>query len=119
MNAPSAVHSPIDVTNALVRLYLFLAQSLDRCVSEAACISLPESELESRLASTRAKVLNMLSANQLVARKVSQECERVRALVTACLGDGVGKAAALDELKTERVALKYKTMALSDLLAVF
>jgi hypothetical protein len=33
--------------------------------------------------------------------------------------DGPGKTAALMDLKAERVMLKQKTMALSDLLAVF
>lgn len=119
MNAPSTVHSHIDITDGLVRLYLFLAQSLDRCVSEAARISYPESELQSHLVSTRAMVLDMLSGNKLVREKIEQECERVRSIVTACLSDGAGKAVALEDLKRERAVLKHKTMALSDLLAVF
>ncbi len=119
MKAPPIVHSHIDITDGLVRLYLFLAQSLDRCVSEAARISYPESELQSHLVSTRAMVLDMLSGNQLVKGKIEQECERVRSIVTACLSDGAGKAAALEDLKRERAVLKHKTIALSDLLAVF
>ena len=119
MNAQSTVQSHIDVTDTLARLYLFLAQSLDRCVSEAVRISYPESELTSNFASTRATVLEMLSVNQLVKGKVEQECDRVRSLVTACLTDGPAKAVALEELKEERAVLKHKTMALTDLLAVF
>ncbi len=120
MNAQSTtVRSHIDITDALARLYLFLAQSMDRCVSEAARISYPEAELQLHLTSTRAAVLDMLSVNQVVKRKVEQECERVCSLITACLTDGAGKAGALDELKVERALLKHKTMALSDLLAVF
>lgn len=119
MNAPSTVHSHIDITDGLVRLYLFLSQSLDRCVSEAARISYPESELQSHLVSTRAMVLDMLSGNKLVKGKIEQTCERVRSIVTACLSDGAGKAVALEDLKRERAVLKHKTMALSDLLAVF
>lgn len=119
MNAQPAVHNHVDITDTLSRLYLFLAQSLDCCVSEAARISYPEAELQSHLASTRATVLDMLSVNQVVKGKVEQECNRVRSLVMACLTDGPGKAAALDELKVERTVLKHKTMALSDLLAVF
>ena len=42
MNAQTIVQSHIGVTDTLARLYLFLAQSLDRCVSEAARISYPE-----------------------------------------------------------------------------
>jgi hypothetical protein len=119
MNAQATVQSHIDVTDTLARLYLFLAQSLDRCVSEAARISYPESELQSHLASTRAAVLELLSVNQVVKGKVEQECDRVRTLVTACLMDGPARAIALEELKDERAVLKHKTMALSDLLAVF
>jgi len=119
MTTQSVVHSHIDVTDALARLYLFLAQSMDRCVSEAARLSYPEAELQSHLDSTRATVLDMLSVNQVVKGKVEQECNRVRSLVTACVTDGVAKASALDELKAERDVLKHKTMALSDLFAVF
>jgi hypothetical protein len=119
MNVQSAVHSYIDVTDTLARLYLFLAQSMDRCVSEAARISYPEAELQSHLAATKATVLDMLSVNQVVKAKVEQECNRVNTLVMACVTDGAEKAGALDELKAERAVLKHKTMALSDLLAVF
>ena len=119
MNVQSAVHSHIDITETLARLYLFLAQSMDRCVSEAARINYPEAELESHLASTRAAVLDMLAVNQVVKAKVEQECNRVRSLIMTSLEDGAANAVALDELKAERAVLKHKTMALSDLLAVF
>ncbi|HEU4686036.1 MAG TPA: hypothetical protein VFS39_16135 [Nitrospira sp.] len=119
MNAQSIGYRHIDITDTLARLYLFLAQSLDRCVSEAARISYPESQFQARLASTRGTVLDMLSVNQVVKGKVEQECDRVGSLVTACLKDGPAKAGALDELKAERAVLKHKTLALSDLPAVF
>lgn len=119
MNAEATVHSHIDITDTLVRLYVFLAQHMDRCISEAARISYPEADLQSHLASTRATILDMLSVNQVVKGKVEQECLRVLSLVAACLKDGPGKALALEELKAERAVLKHKTMALSDLLAVF
>jgi hypothetical protein len=48
----SITQSHIDIADTLVRLYVFLAQSMDRCQSEAARISYPESELRSHLAST-------------------------------------------------------------------
>ena len=119
MNVQSAIHTHIDITDTLTRLYLFLAQSIDRCLSEAARISYPEAELQSHLSSTEAAVLDMLAVNQVVKAKVEQECNHVRSLIRACLTDGAAKAAALDELKAERAVLKHKTMALSDLLAVF
>jgi len=119
MNVQATIQSHIDVTDSLVRLYLFLAQTIDRCVSEATRINYPEAELQSHLASTRATVLDMLSANQVVKRKVEEECARISSLVTACLKGGTSKGVALEELKAERAVLKHKTMALSDLLAVF
>ena len=119
MNVQSAIHTHIDITDTLTRLYLFLAQSIDRCLSEAARISYPEAELQSHLSSTEAAVLDMLAVNQVVKAKVEQECNHVRSLIMACLTDGATKAAALDELKAKRAVLKHKTMALSDLLAVF
>jgi hypothetical protein len=119
MTTQSTVQSHIDVTDTLARLYLFLTQSIDRCMSEAARISYPELEFQANLASTRVAALDMLSMNQVVKGKVEQECNRVGVLVTACLMDGAAKAGAVDELKVERAVLKHKTMALSDLLAVF
>ena len=119
MTVQSAVHSHIDVTDTLARLYLFLAQSMDRCVSEAVRINYSETDLQAHLDSTRAAALDMLAHNQVVKAKVEQECDRAGALVMACLADGAANGAALDELKAERAVLKHKTMALSDLLAVF
>ncbi|OQW57613.1 MAG: hypothetical protein BVN28_12740 [Nitrospira sp. ST-bin4] len=119
MNVQSAIHSHIDITDTWARLYLFLAQSMDRCVSEAARIDYPDAELQAHLASTRATVLDMLAVNQVVKAKVERECNRVRSLTMACLAEGAANGAALDELKAERAVLKHKTMALSDLLAVF
>ncbi len=119
MTVQSTVDRRIEITGSLARLYLFLAQSMDRCVNEAARINYPEDELQAHLASTRAAVLDMLVGNQVVKAKVEQECNRVHALIMACLRDGVTKPVALDELMAERAVLKHKTMALTDLLAVF
>lgn len=119
MKTQSVVHSHIQVTDTLARLYLFLAQSMDRCVSEAARVGYPEAELQQHLDATRATVLDMLSGNRVVQAKVEQECHRVEGLILACQAGGATNAVALDELKAERTVLKHKTMALSDLLAVF
>jgi hypothetical protein len=119
MNTQPTVHSHIDITDTLARLYLFLAQSMDRCVSEAARINYPEADLQAHVDSTRAAVLDMLAGNQVVKSKVDQECNRVRELIMACIDDGTVKPGALDELRAERAVLKHKTMALTDLLAAF
>ncbi|MGH7227676.1 MAG: hypothetical protein ACREIH_00565 [Nitrospiraceae bacterium] len=119
MSVQSTAHVHIDITETLVRLYVFLAQALDRCLSEAARQIYPEQELQSQLSSTRAKMMEILSVNRVVKDKVEQECKQVLALTAACLVDGAGKAAAMDDVKAKQVVLKIKTMALSDLLAVF
>ena len=119
MTVQSHVQSHLDITDTLARLYLFLAQSMDRCVSDEARFNYPEDELQAHLASTRAAVLDMLAGNRVVKAKVEQECDRIGSLVTACLLGGASKEVAWAELQAERAAVKHKTMALTDLLAVF
>lgn len=119
MNGQLVVHSHIEITETMVRLYVFLAQALDRCLDEAARRTYPEQELQVHLASTRAEMMEILSVNRVVKDKVEQECHRVLTLSAACLTDGAAKTAAMDELNAQRAVLKNKTMALSDLLAVF
>ena len=119
MNAQTAANGHIEITETLLRLYVFLSQDLDRCLNDAARQTFPETELQSHLSSTRAKMMEILSVNRIVKGKVEQECNRVLALAAACLAGGDGKKAAMEELQAERAVLKNKTMALSDLLAVF
>ena len=119
MTAQSTVQSHIAITDTLAKLYLFLAQSLDRCVSEAARISYPEPEFQTNLASTQAAVVDMLSVNPVVKGKIEQDIRRVGSLVTACLTEGAANPGVLAELKAERAVLKHKTLVLTDLLAVF
>ncbi len=105
--------SRIEITETLVRLYVFLAQTLDRCLNEAARRTYPEQELQLHLASTRAEIMKILSVNRVVKEKVEQECHRVLALSAACLTNGSAKTAAMGELNGERAVLKNKTMALT------
>lgn len=119
MSAPSSMPSHIEITETLVRLYVFLAQYLDRCHDEAARQSFPEKELQAHLAATKAKMMEILSVNRVVKGKVEKECEHVLSLGAAYLKGGAKKKAVLDELKAERAVLRNKTIALSDLLAVF
>ena len=67
MNTQSTAHGHIDITETLVRLYVFLAQSLDRCLNEAARATYPEQELQSHLSSTRAELMEILSSLQRAA----------------------------------------------------
>ncbi len=119
MNSQLMVHSHIEITETLVRLYVFLAQHLDRCLNEAARQTYPEQELQSHLAATRVEMMEILSVNRVVKDKVEQECHRVFTLSAAYLANGTPTTATVDELNAERAVLKNKTMALSDLLAVF
>lgn len=109
----------IEITETLVRLYVFLAQYLDRCLDEAARQTFPEKDLQAHLSSTQSTMMEILSVNPVVKGKVEKECERVVSLGTKCLKGGSEKESALAELKEERAILQNKTIALSDLLAVF
>ncbi len=109
----------IEIAETFVRLYVFLAQYIDRCEDEAARKEYPEAELQNHLATTRAKMLDILKVNPVVQGKVEKECERVLTLGAKCLMGGTERVAALDVLGAERVVLKNKTIALSDLLAIY
>jgi hypothetical protein len=118
MATQPSVRNHLETTELLVRLYVFLNQYLDRCVNEAAHQSYPESELKKHLVETRARLSEILAVNSVVKNKVEQECDRVLALGAACLKGG-GKTAEIELLKAEQAILRSKTIALSDLLAVF
>ncbi|HET9962935.1 MAG TPA: hypothetical protein VFQ34_11410 [Nitrospiraceae bacterium] len=109
----------IEIAETFVRLYVFLTQYIDRCEDEASRKEYPEEELQKHLSATRAKLMDILRVNPVVQGKVEKECERVLALGSKCLMGGTEKVAALDVLGAERVVLKNKTIALSDLLAVY
>jgi hypothetical protein len=119
MSSRSSAPGPIETTETFVRLYVFLAQYLDRCRDEVARQSFPEIDLQAHLSATRSRMLEILSVNPVVRRKVETECEHVLALGASCLKEGASKSTLLDEVKTERAVLQNKTVALSDLLAVF
>jgi hypothetical protein len=116
--AASTTPRHIEVTETLVRLYVFLANYLDRCRNEAARQTYPEEELQKHLAETVSKLSEILSINRVVKTKVQDECDRVMALGSACLQAG-GKGTMADDIKAARAVLQNKTIALSDLLAVF
>ena len=79
----------------------------------------PKTKLEAFESSARAEMVEILAVNRVVKDEVEEECNRVLALTAECLADGADQAAATYELRSERAVLKNKTMALSDLLAVF
>ena len=118
MAAAAVTPRHIEVTETLVRLYVFLANYLDRCLNEAARQTYQEAELQKHLAETIAKLSEILATNRVVKTKVQEECDRILALGSACLQAGA-KSAMAEDIKAARAVLQNKTIALSDLLAVF
>jgi hypothetical protein len=112
-------YSHIEITETIVRLYVFLTQYLDRCLDEAARTSYPEEELHAHLSATRKQMMEILTVNPVVKGKVEKECERALSLGAACLKAGAERAASSDAVKVERAVFRNKTIALSDILAVF
>jgi len=108
-----------DIAAALVRLYVFLAQYLDRCFDEAARKSYPDSELQGHLDETRRQLMEILSVNPVVKKKLADECDRVLALGASCLKSGAVDPKTREMIQVERAILQNKTIALSDLVAVY
>jgi len=108
-----------EIAAALVRLYVFLAQYLDRCFDEAARKSYPDAELQAHLTETRRRLMDILSVNPVVKKKLSEECDRILALGASCLKSGTADLPTREAIQAERTVLKSKTLALSDLVAVF
>jgi hypothetical protein len=108
-----------EITATLVRLYVFLTQYLDRCLDEAARKEYPDEELNAHLFTTRAAMADILAVNPVVKSKVEQECKEVLALGAAILRGGHDRASAMEPMQAQRAILRNKTIALSDLLAVF
>jgi hypothetical protein len=108
-----------DIAAALVRLYVFLAQYLDRCLDEAARESYPDSELQAHLDATRRQLMEILSVNPVVKRKLADECDRILHVGASCLKLGATDHQTREAIQAERAILKSKTIALSDLVAVY
>ncbi|MFO0700928.1 MAG: hypothetical protein U0236_17030 [Nitrospira sp.] len=108
-----------DIAAALVRLYVFLTQYLDRCTDEAARKDYPDSELQKHLDETRQQLMEILSVNPVVKRKLADECDRVLHLGASCLKLGGDDPKTREAVQAERAILKSKTMAISDLVAVY
>jgi hypothetical protein len=109
----------LDVAAALVRLYVFLSQYLDRCYDDAARKSYPDAELQAHLSQTRRELMDILSVNPVVKKKLSEECDRILTLGASCLKSGATDATSREAIQAERAVLQHKTIALSDLVAVF
>lgn len=119
MATQSAPNKHIEITETFVRLYVFLSQTLDRCLDQTQRESFPEKEHQAFLTEARNEMRGILTVNPVVKGKVEEECSRVLALAESYLKKGPGQKDALEQIQRERALLKTKLMALSDLLAVF
>ena len=108
-----------EIAAAFVRIYVFLAQYLDRCFDEAARMTYPDAELQKHLTATRTELMSILAVNPVVQHKLAQDCDRILALGASCLRAGPAQSHSRDVIEAERSVLKNKTVALSDLVAVF
>jgi len=108
----------IQVTETVLRLYVLLSQFLDRCYDQAAKEAFPEQEFQAHLAKTREQATQLLATNQVVRGKVEAECENILKLAAECQ-EGRKDQNWQGQLEKEREILRIKTLALSDLLAVF
>jgi len=72
MFAQTQAPGHIEITETLVRLYVFLTQYLDRCFDEAARKSYPDEELHAHLSTTRAQMADILAVNPVVKSKVER-----------------------------------------------
>ena len=116
---PASATTQLEIAAALVRLYVFLSQYLDRCVDDTARRNVPDGELQTHLAQTRRDLMEILSVNPVVKRKLSDECDRILNLGASCLTSSPIDAGTRERVHAERDVLKHKTSALSDLVAAF
>ena len=108
-----------DIAAAFVRLYVFLTNYLDRCFDEAARKNYPDSELQGHFDDTRRQLMEILSVNPVVKKKLADECDRILSIGASCLKSGTIDPKTREMIQAERVILKNKTIALSDLVAVY
>ena len=119
MAAQSVTNKHIEITETFVRLYVFLSQTLDRCLDQTQRESFPEKAHQAFLTQARNEMREILTVNPVVKGKVEEECSRVLALAESYLKKGSGQKDVFEQIKHERAIMKTKLVALSDLLAVF
>ena len=78
----------------------------------------PDAELQAHLTETRRRLMDILSVNPVVKKKLGEECDRILALGASCLKSGAADQPTREAIQAERTVLKSKTLALSDLVAV-
>ena len=92
------------------RLLDLLEQAVDRDAFLACATHLRD---------TRSELMSILAVNPVVQNKLAQECDRIFALGASCMEAGAANVKTREAIQAERAILKTKTIALSDLVAVF
>ena len=115
----ASASAQLEIAAALVRLYVFLSQYLDRCLDDGGRRTTPDGDLHTHLAQTRSELMEILSVNPVVKRKLTDECDRLLNLGASCLTTSPATAKNRELIQAEREVLRQKTSALSDLVAVF
>ena len=116
---PASAQEQVNLAAALVRLYVLLTQYLDRCVDESVRSSCPDTEFRAHLVETRRQLLDIVSVNPVVKQKLTEECDRIVELGASCLKSSSADKTLRETIQAERAMLRNKTIALSDLVAVF
>jgi len=113
-------HDPqhIQITEALIHVYLILTQYLDHIVDERKTPELSNQEIEAQLEEARAKLQAFLAANPVVQAKVGKESDRILSEATQVRQEGPSTKT-IDKLTAERSLLQTKIVTLTDLIAVF
>jgi len=115
----ASASAQLEIAAALVRLYVFLSQYLDRCLDDGVRRSTSDGDLQTHLDQTRLGLMEILSVNPVVKRKLTDECDRILNLGASCLTSSPLTTKNRELIQAEREVLKQKTSALSDLVAVF
>ena len=113
-------HNPqhIQVTDALIHVYLVLTQYLDHLLDESKAPELTNQDIESQLEVTRTKLQTALAPHPIVQGKIGEECTRILSEATMVMKEGKN-AKNIEHLASERQTLQTKIVALTDLGAVF
>lgn len=113
-------HDPqhIQITEALIHVYLILTQYLDHIVDERKSPELSDQEIEAQLEEARSTLQTFLAANPVVQAKVGEESARILSEATQVRKEGLSRKN-IDMLTSERSLLQTKIVTLTDLIAVF
>ncbi|GJL61355.1 MAG: hypothetical protein NPIRA04_00090 [Nitrospirales bacterium] len=113
-------HDPqhIQITEALIHVYLLLTQYLDHIVDERNSPELSNQDIETQLEKARTTLQTFLAANPVVQAKVGKESDRILSEATQVRKEGQSTKN-MEKLTSERNLLQTKIVTLTDLVAVF